>query len=154
MYNGRAVDNTIHMTSSDIAHNNQHQPKTIWKGFIASHTNTIIQYFASNIVLMHALMLHISQHPMTEAEQVDTFLGSIPKSGMPIKLNCAVYVLFKNRLVHPSNGNIGWLQSTILECKQSQSHSTYPEELSHIQPPTPIHIDNSTTTIPSDDNNM
>jgi len=73
------------------------------------------------------------------------FLGSLPRDGDPIKLNWAIHVtctILKLVAASAAEAKLGALFLNVQEAKVIRLVLT---ELEHPQPPTPIHIDNTTT---------
>jgi hypothetical protein len=73
------------------------------------------------------------------------FLGSIPVDGDPIKLNGAIHItcmILKLVAASAAEAELGALFLNAQEAKVLQLTLV---ELGHPQPPTPIHIDNTTT---------
>ena len=74
------------------------------------------------------------------------FLGSVPTDDTPIKLNKAILVfcgILKFVVASTAEAELGAL---FLNCKEGKIQRLILEELSHPQPPTPIHCDNATAT--------
>ncbi len=73
------------------------------------------------------------------------FLGSIPHDGDPIKLNGAIHItctIFKHIAASAAEAELGAL---FLNAQEAKVLRLIFAELGHPQPPTPIHIDNTTT---------
>jgi hypothetical protein len=73
------------------------------------------------------------------------FLGSLPHDGDPIKLNGAIHVqctILKLVAAFAAEAKLGAL---FLNAQDAKVFCLILEELGHPQPPTPIHIDNTTT---------
>ena len=73
------------------------------------------------------------------------FLGSLPKDNEPIALNGAFYVLCTILKLVASSAAEAELGALFLNAKQAKIIKITLEELGHPQPPTPMHVDNSTT---------
>ena len=72
------------------------------------------------------------------------FLGSMPKNGEPIILNGNIYVLSTVIKLAASLAAEAELGSLFLNAQQARIIRLILQEIGHPQPPTPIHIDNST----------
>jgi hypothetical protein len=73
------------------------------------------------------------------------FLGSLPRDGDPIKLNRAIHVsctILKLVAASAAEAESGAL---FLNAQEAKVFRLILAELGHPQPPTPIHIDNTTT---------
>jgi hypothetical protein len=73
------------------------------------------------------------------------FLGSIPETNKPIKINGAIQVLCTVLKFVAASAAEAKLGALFLNAKEAKILRITLEELGHSQPPTPIHIDNSTT---------
>jgi hypothetical protein len=73
------------------------------------------------------------------------FLGSIPKDGQPIVLNGAIHVLCTLFKFVASSAAEAELGALFFNAKEAKIMRLTLQELGHLQPATPIHIDNSTT---------
>ena len=72
------------------------------------------------------------------------FLGSLPQAGKPILLNGAIHVLCMIlKFVAASAAEVE-LGALFLNAKEAKIMRITLAELGHQQPPTPIHINNST----------
>jgi hypothetical protein len=72
------------------------------------------------------------------------FLGSTPRDGSPIQINGTVHVtciILKLVAASDAEAELGTL---FLNAQEAKVIWLVPEELGHPQPPTPIHIDNTT----------
>jgi hypothetical protein len=72
------------------------------------------------------------------------FLGSIPILGEPILLNGSIHALVKILKFVASSAAEAELGSLFLNAKQAKIIRLILFKLGHPQPPTPIHIDNTT----------
>jgi hypothetical protein len=93
-------------------------------------------------ILMHCTSLH--QKACSHAGGY-FFLGSIPQDGDPIKLNGAIHItctILKLVATSAAEAELGALFLNAQEAKGLQLILT---ELVHPQPPTPIHIDSTST---------
>jgi hypothetical protein len=105
------------------------------------------------ILNVHSDALYLSALPARSRASGYFFLGSIPIDGDPIKLNGAIHItctILKLVAASAAEAESGALFINVQEAKVLWLTLN---ELGHPQPPTPIHIDN-TTTIGTVDNTI
>jgi hypothetical protein len=73
------------------------------------------------------------------------FLGSLPCKGDPIKLNGAIHVSCTILKLVAASAAEAKLGALFLNAQEAKVFRLILAELGHPQPPTPIHIDNTTT---------
>jgi hypothetical protein len=73
------------------------------------------------------------------------FLGSTPCDGSPIQINGAVHVTCTILKLVAASSAEAELGTLFLNAQEDKVIRLVLEELGHPQPPTPIHIDNTTT---------
>ena len=73
------------------------------------------------------------------------FLGSLPQKNKPIFLNGTIHVLCTILQFVATSAAVAELGALFLNAKEAKIMRITLEELGHPQPPTPIHINNSTT---------
>jgi hypothetical protein len=73
------------------------------------------------------------------------FLGSLPHDGDPIKLNGAIHVTCTTLKLVAASAAEAKLGALFLNAQEAKVFRLVLVELGHPQPPTPIHIDNTTT---------
>ena len=73
------------------------------------------------------------------------FLGSIPVDGDPIKLNGAIHITCTILKLAAASAAKAELGALFLNAQEAKILCLTLDELGHPQPPTPIHIDNTTT---------
>jgi hypothetical protein len=73
------------------------------------------------------------------------FLGSIPVDGDPIKLNGAIHITCTILKLLAASAAEAKLGALFLNAQEAKVLRLTLAELGHPQPPTPIHIDNTTT---------
>ncbi len=73
------------------------------------------------------------------------FLGSLPRDGDPIKLNGAIHVTCTILKLVAASAAEAELGALFLNAQEAKVIRLVLAELGHPQPPTPIHIDNTTT---------
>ena len=114
--------------------------------YMWTHPDAEIEFRASDMILnVHSDGSYLSAPKARSRAGGYYFLGSIPRDNEPIFLNGAFYVLctiFKLVAASAAEAELGAL---FLNSKQAKIIRIMLEELGHPQPPTPIHIDNSTT---------
>jgi hypothetical protein len=73
------------------------------------------------------------------------FLGSVPQDGDPIKLNGSIHITWAILKLVAASAAEAELGALFLNTQEAKVLWLILAELSHPQPPTPIHIDNTTT---------
>jgi hypothetical protein len=152
LYLGRAIDNTLLMGLNAIA-NEQSTPTKMTKervlhllDYLATHPHAIVRFYKSDMILnVHSDASYLSAPKARSRATGYYFLGSLPKDGQPIPLNGAIHVLYTLLKFVASSAAEAELGALFLNAKQAKIMRLALEELGHPQPPTPIHIDNSTT---------
>jgi hypothetical protein len=97
------------------------------------------------ILNVHSDVLYLSAPKACSRAGSYFFLGSIPQDENPIKLNGAIHItctILELVAASTAEAELGALFINTQEAKVLQLILT---ELGHPQPPTPIHIDNTTT---------
>ena len=113
--------------------------------YMATHPNAKIRYYASDMVLNVLSDASYLSAPNAQSRAVGyCFLGSVPKNRQPIKLNGEIHVLCTVLKLVASLASEAELGALFLNAKEAKIRITL-KELGHKQPPTPIHMDNSTT---------
>jgi hypothetical protein len=152
LYYACAVNPTILMALSAIA-SQQASPTedtcnrvNQFLDYMATHPDAKIQYPASNMVLnVHPNASNLSAPHAGSRAGGYFFLGSTPHDGSPIQINGAVHItctILKLVAASTAEAELGALFFNAQEAKVIR---LILEELGHPQPPTPIHIDNTTT---------
>ena len=152
LYYGRATDITILTALSAIA-GEQAKPteKTLKRvkqflDYMWTHPDARIRFRASDMVLnVHSDASYLSAPKARSRAGGYFFLGSLPKDNEPIALNGAFYVLCTILKLVASSAAEAELGALFLNAKQAKIIVITLEELGHPQPPTPMHVDNSTT---------
>jgi hypothetical protein len=115
--------------------------------YMWTHPDAIIRYHASDMILsVNSDTSYLSAPKACSHAGGYFFLGSIPHNGDPIKLNGAIhiaYAILKLVAVSAAEAELGALFLNAQEA--SKVLRLILSELHHPQPPTPIHIDNTTT---------
>jgi hypothetical protein len=73
------------------------------------------------------------------------FLGSVPRDGTPIQMNGTVHITCSILILVAAVAAEAELGALFLCAQEAKVIHLVIEELDHPQPPTPIHIDNTTT---------
>ncbi len=111
-----------------------------------THPDAKIRYQAFGMILnVHSNASYLSASRAHSQAGGYFFLGSIPVYGDPIKLNGDIHItctIFK--LVAASAAKVE-LGALFLNAQEAKILRLTLDELGHPQPPTPIHIDNTTT---------
>jgi hypothetical protein len=152
LYLGHAIDNTLLMGLNAIA-NEQSTPTKMTKervlhllDYLATHPHAIVRFYKSDMILnVHSDASYLSAPKARSRAAGYYFLGSLPKDGQPIPLNGAIHVLCTLLKFVASSAAEAELGALFLNAKQAKIMRLTLEELGHPQPPTPIHINNSTT---------
>ncbi len=114
--------------------------------YMWTHPDAIIWYHASDMILnVHSDALYLSAPKACSHANGYFFLGSIPQDGDPSKLNGAIHITCTiHKLVAASTAEAE-LGAPFLNAQEVKVLQLILTELGHPQPPTPIHIDNTTT---------
>jgi hypothetical protein len=152
LYYSCAVDPTILMALSAIASQqaapteDPHNRVNQFLDYMATHPDAKIQYPASNMVLnVHSDAFYLSAPNACSHASGNFFLGSIPLDCSPIQIDGAVHVtcpILKLVVASTAKAKLGAL---FLNAQEAKVIHLVLEELGHPRPPTPIHIDNTTT---------
>ncbi len=114
--------------------------------YMWTHPDAIIGYCASDMILnVHSDASYLSAPKACSRVGGYFFLGSIPQDRDPMKLNGAIHItcpILKLVAASVAEAELGALFLNAQEAKVLQLILT---ELGRPQPPTPIHIDNTTT---------
>ena len=112
---------------------------------MAMHPDAIIRYYPSDMVLnVHLDASYLTAPKARSRAGGFFFLGSLPKDGCPIKLNGAILTqcaILKCVAASAVEAELGALFLNAMEVKIIRLTLT---EMGHPQPPTPIHVDNTT----------
>ena len=114
--------------------------------YMVRHPNEKLRYYASDMVLnIHSDTSYLSAPNAQSRSAGYYFIGSVPKNCQPIKLNGAIHILCTVLKLVASLAAEAELGALFLNSKEDKILRLTLEEIGHKQPPTPIHVDNSTT---------
>jgi hypothetical protein len=152
LYYAHAVDPTILMAIFAISSQHaaptkdMHNRLNQFLDYMATHPHAKIHYRASDMILyVHTIALYLSVPNARNCIGGYFFLGNTPRDGSPIQINCAVHVtctIIKLVAASVAEAELG---AIFLNAQEAKVIRLVLEELGHPQPPTPIHIDNTTT---------
>jgi hypothetical protein len=151
LYYAWVVDPTILMALSDIATQqaapteNTKKQVNQFLDYMWTHPNAKICYRAFDMILnVHSDALHLFAPRARSHAGGYFFLGSLPVDSNPIKLNSAIHItctILKLIVAFAAKAELGALFLNAQEAKVL--HLTL-NKLGYLQPPKPIHIDNTT----------
>jgi hypothetical protein len=114
--------------------------------YMATHPDAKICYPASHMILnVHSDALYLSAYNMHSRAGGYFFLGSTSRDGSLIQINGAIHVtctILKLVAASVAKAELGAL---FLNAQEAKVIRLVLEELGHPQPPTPVHIDSTTT---------
>ena len=114
--------------------------------YMATHPNSIIRFYASDMVLnVHSDASYLTAPKARSRAGGHFFLGSLPKDNTPMKLNGPIHSLCSVLKFVASSAAEAELGALFLNAREAKVMRIALTELDHDQPPTPIHIDNTTT---------
>jgi hypothetical protein len=152
LYYARAVDPTILMALYDIATQQAtptDNPKRRVDQFLEymwTHLDGKIRYCVSDMIFnVHFDALYLSAPPACSHAGGYFFLGSLYVDGNPIKLNGAIHITCTILKLVAASAAKAELGALFLNAQEAKVLCLTLIELEHPQPPTPIHIDNTTT---------
>jgi hypothetical protein len=152
LYYCRATDTTIPAALSELSQQQTKATENTLKrcqqflDYMATHPDATIRYYASDMVLnVHSDASYLSVPNARSRAAGIFFLGSIPQPNEPILLNGIIHVLCTIIRFVAASAAEAELGALFLNAKEAKIMRLTLEELGHPQPPTPIHVDNSTT---------
>ena len=112
---------------------------------LATHTDATIRYHASDIILQ----IHSNASYLTEPKSRSRiggrfFLGKETEKGKPIYLNGAIHTVWeilKHVITSAAEAELG---AIFINAKEGKVTHLTLSEMGHVQPPTPMHTDNTT----------
>eukprot|EP00956_Cyclotella_meneghiniana_P018821 scaffold31709_cov41-Cyclotella_meneghiniana.AAC.11 len=152
LYYARATDTTIPHTLSELASEQSTATENTLKkckqflDYMATHPDATIRYHASDMILnVHSNASYLSAKDSKSRVSGYFFMGSLPRDRQPIKLNGAISIICSILKFVASSAAEAELGALFLIAKEANIMRLTLHELGHPQPPTPIHVDNSTT---------
>ena len=165
LYYARAIDMTIlHALNSIAAESSKPTKRAMERvrqllDYMYSNPNAIIRFRRSDMILnVHSDASYQTASRARSRAGGYFFLGSIPKNGQPIKLNGNIAITCAILKLVAASAAEAELGALFLNTQEAQIIRLTLMEMGHPQPPTPIHIDNSTCvgivngTVPSNAN--
>ncbi len=114
--------------------------------YIWAHPDAKIRYRASNMILnVHSDASYLSAPKAQSCAGGYVFLGSIPRDSEPIIINGTIHITCTILKLVAASAAEAKLSALFLNAQEAKVLWLVLEELRHPQPPTPIHIDNTTT---------
>ncbi len=152
LYYAGAVNATILMALSDIATQqaapieNTKKQVNQFLDYMWTHPDATICYRASDMILnVHSDASYLSVPHACSRAGGYLFLGSLPVDGDPIKLNGTIHITCTFLKLIAASAAEAELGALFLNAQEAKVLWLTLLELGHPQPPTPIHIDNTTT---------
>jgi len=151
LYYARTVDLTILTALSDIA-SEQSKPteKTMKRveqllDYMHTNPNAVIRFRASDMIFnLHSNASYLSAARGRSRAGGYFFLGSMPKNGEPIFLNGNIAVTCAIIKIVAASAAEAELGALFINAKEAKIIRIILSKLGHPQPPTPIHVDNTT----------
>ncbi len=97
------------------------------------------------ILNVHSNASYLSAPKARSRAGGDFFLGSIPQDNKPIIINGAIHITCTILKLVAASAAEAELGALFLNAQEAKVLRLVLEELGHPQPPTPIHVDNTTT---------
>jgi hypothetical protein len=114
--------------------------------YMWTHPDAVIGYRTSDMVLnVHSDASYLSAPCAQSRAGGYFFLGSLPDDGDPIKLNVAIHIMCTILKLVAASTAKAKLGAFCLNAQEAKVLQFTLAKLKHPQPPTPIHIDNTTT---------
>ena len=152
LYYAQAVDPTILMALSEISSQQSTPTENTMKrvnqflDYMWTHPDAIIRYRASDMILnVHSDTSYLSAPKARSRVGGYFFLRSLPHDGDWIKLNGAIHVTCTILKLVAASAAEAELGALFLNAQEAKVFRLVLAKLGHPQPPTPIHIDNTTT---------
>jgi hypothetical protein len=151
LYYARAVDLTILMALSAIAQDQANPTqKTMQRvkqllDYMHSNPAAVIRFYASDMILnVHSDASYLSAGKGRSRAGGYFFLGSLPIDHEPIQLNGNIAITCTILRLVAASAAEAELGALFLNTHEAKVIRLTLQELGHKQPPTPIHIDNTT----------
>ena len=151
LYYARAIDMTI-LTALNAIASDQAKPtkRTMQRvhqflDYMATHPTAVIRFRASDMILnVHSDASYLSAGKARSRAGGYFFLGSLPKNKHPIRLNGNVQITCSILKLVAASAAEAELGALFLNAREAKILRLTLHELGHSQPPTPIHVDNTT----------
>ena len=151
LFYGRALDGTTQHVLNDMGSTqskptiNTENKSNHFLDYMSTHSDAKIQYYASDMILnVHSDVLYLTASRGSIRAAGHYFLGSDPKNGQPIKLNGAIHVLCSILKLVAASAAKGELGILFINAQLTRIIRLILEEMGHPQPPTLMHVDNTT----------
>jgi hypothetical protein len=151
LYYRRAVDPIILHSLSTIAEEQAKPTENTKKkaiqflDYMAHHPDAIIRFYKSDMILnVHSDASYLTAAKARSRAGGNFFLGSMSRDDSPIILNGAIYSMCKILKFVAASAAEAELGALFLNAREAKIMRIILLELGHPQPPTPIHIDNTT----------
>ena len=151
LFYARAIDMTILLALSAIASDQANPTQATMKrirqllDYMATHPKAIIRYYASDMILnVHSDASYLSAGKGRSRAGGYFFLGSMPEDGRSMKLNGNIHITCAILKLVAASAAEAELGSLFLNTREAKIIRLILHELGHPQPPTPIHVDNTT----------
>jgi hypothetical protein len=151
LYYARAIDMTILHALSAIASEQANPTERTLKRvqqllhYMHSNPTAVIRFRASNMILnVHSDASYMSAGKGRSRAGGYFFLGSMPRDGEPIQLNGNIAITCAILKIVAASAAEAELGALFVNTKEARVIRLILSELGHPQPPTPIHIDNTT----------
>jgi hypothetical protein len=116
--------------------------------YMWTHPDAIVRYCASDMILnVHLDASYRSAPRVRSCAGSYFFLGSLPTDSDPIKLNGTIHITCTILKLIAASATESELGALFLNAQEAKALQLTLAKLGHPQPPTPIHIDNTTTVI-------
>ena len=151
LYYARAIDMTMLLALNDIATQQTKPTKSTMKrvhqllDYMSMHPKAIIRFRASDMILnIHSDASYCSAGRGRSRAGGYFLLDSIPVKGQPIKLNGNIHITCDILKLVSASAAEAELGAPFLNGRESKVLRITLQKLVHPQPPTPIHVDNTT----------
>ena len=113
--------------------------------YMATHPEAKIRFWVSDMILnVHSDASYLSSAKDRSRAWGYSFLGSLPTDGKAIQLNGNIMITYKIHKLVASSAAEAELSALFVNTKEARILRLTLQELSHPQPQTPIHVDNTT----------
>ena len=151
LFYARAVDLTILLALSDIAGQQENPTERTMQrvhqllDYMHTHPDAIIRYRASDMILnVHSDASYLTAGKARSRAGGYFFLGSLPSNTQAITLNGNILITCTILKLVAASAAEAELGALFLNAQQAKILRLTLHELGHPQPPTPIHVDNTT----------